>query len=384
MKHKVVHLSSVHPAGDPRISVKECGALAAAGYDVVYVCPHAADDEVNGVRIRAVPKRRGRLARVALGVWDVWRAALRENADVYHLHDPELLMAGLMLRLTGAAVIYDVHEDLPLQILAKPWIPAPLRRIGSVLATGAEWVFARGMTGVVAATPQISRRFPQNRTITVQNFAIADELLVGNPTPYGKRPATFVYIGGLARIRGVFEMMAAAALVSRELGARLTLAGLLSHESFRDELAHANGWEQADYRGWLTRSEVARHLDGARAGLLLLHPTRNYLESYPVKAFEYMTAGLPVIMSDFPLWRDLFEEMRCAIFVDPLDPQAIATAMTWILRNPEEAERMGARGKAAALTRFNWQAEAAKLLSLYDSLPGRSNTRMMRAQFGDA
>jgi glycosyltransferase involved in cell wall biosynthesis len=381
---KVAHLSSVHPAVDTRIGVKECRTLSQAGYEVVFICQHPVADVVNGVRIVPVPMRRGRVSRMVAGVWDVFRAAVRERARVYHLHDAELLPIAPLLRLTGAKVIYDAHEDLPRQMLSKPWLRRPLRRPLAWIAEQIEELLAGAATAIVAATPRIARRFPPERTVTIQNFAMIDELMLKRPTPYQTRPAVFVYIGAIAAMRGVFEMLAAIALVPAESRARLVLAGLLSDESLREELERAPGWDRSEYLGWQTREQVARHLDTARAGLLLIHPKPNYLESYPLKAFEYMAAGLPLIVSDFPLWRELFEDVGCAIFVNPLDPGAVARAMLWILGNPAEAERMGAKGRAAARARFNWQAEAAKLLSFYDTLLPQSNPRMITAQLGDA
>ena len=381
---KIAHLSSVHPAGDPRITVKECRTLAAAGHDVVLICPHPTDETVNGVRVVGLTRRRGRLARAILGTADVYRAARREGADVFHFHDPELLPVGVALRLGGAAVVYDAHEDLPRQILAKPWIPGVLRRPMSLAAELVESTLARMVSGVVAATPQIARRFPAGRTATVQNFAIIDELVPRSATPYASRPNQFVYIGGIAAIRGAFEMVAAVALLPEALRCRLVLAGLASDERLLKTLESEAGWKHVEFRGWLSREQVAKALDQARAGLLLLHPTANYLESYPVKAFEYMTAGLPLVVSDFPLWRELFDDVGCAMFVDPRDPRAIARALQWIIENPEEAARMGARGRAAVSTRFNWQAEAVKLLSFYDTLPAQSQARMIRTRLRDA
>lgn len=384
MTIKAVHVSSVHPAGDPRITVKECGALAAAGYDVVFVCPHDRDDTVNGVRIRAIPKRRGRALRFVRATFDAWRAAVSERGDVYHLHDPELLPVGLLLRLTGAKVIYDAHEDLPRQMLAKPWIPSGLRRALSAGAEVVEGALSLGMNGIVAATPRIADRFRSRRAALVQNFAMAEELAVADVKPYRERPATFIYVGGIAEIRGVREMIEAIGRLPANMGARLSLAGLLSHDSLRDELEQAGGWERVDYHGWQTRRQIAARLHEARAGLLLLHPTVNYLESYPVKAFEYMSAGLPMIVSDFPLWRELFGDVGCALFVNPLDAEAIATAMRWVLEHPSEAEAMGVKGRAAVRARFNWQAEASKLLKFYELLVLGSNIPAVRARFGDA
>jgi glycosyltransferase involved in cell wall biosynthesis len=365
---KIAHLSSVHPPRDPRIVLKECSTLAAAGMEVVYVCPHAQDESVNGVRVHAVPFRRGRLSRVTATAFDVWKTALREKPAVFHVHDPELLPLAILARLAGHRVVYDVHEDLPLQVLAKHWIPRPLRPPMAWAAKWLERLAARALSGIVAATPQIGARFPSQKTVVVQNFVMLDELAVTAPTPYCERPNSFVYIGGIAAIRGAVEMVEAIGAVAAHLGARLALAGPVSHAALAAELERHEGWGRVDFHGWQSRAEVAVHLHRARAGILVIHPTENYLESYPVKLFEYMAVGLPVIVSDFPLWRAMIGDVGCAIFVDPLDAKEITAAMTWILEHPDEAERMGAKGPAAARDRFNWNVEAAKLLAFYRTL----------------
>ena len=180
-----------------------------------------------------------------------------------------------------------------------------------------------------------------------------------------------MFVGAIADVRGAREMVLAIGKVPPAFGARLILAGPISEDELLVELKQFPGWERVEHHPRQTRPQVARHLDRARAGLVLFHPTGNYIEAYPVKMFEYMAAGIPLIVSNFTLWHSLFDDVGCAIFVDPLDPSALAEAMQWILANPEEAERMGARGREAVQQRFNWDAEAKKLLRFYDGLlPG--------------
>jgi len=84
--------------------------------------------------------------------------------------------------------------------------------------------------------------------------------------------------------------------------------------------------------------------------------------------FEYMSAGLPVIASNFPAWRTLIEQAGCGLTVNPLNVREIADAITWILEHPAEAEAMGKRGQAAVLSTYNWDTQVASLLDLYERL----------------
>ena len=118
----------------------------------------------------------------------------------------------------------------------------------------------------------------------------------------------------------------------------------------------------------MSRGGVKELLNSARAGLVLLHPRINYVDALPIKLFEYMAVGIPVIASDFPLWRTIVDGANCGILVDPMKPEQIAKAIDWLLDNPREARKMGERGRRAVLERYNWSLEEKKLIELYDKL----------------
>jgi glycosyltransferase involved in cell wall biosynthesis len=182
------------------------------------------------------------------------------------------------------------------------------------------------------------------------------------------------YVGGLTVERGAVEMVEAIAKVTRFPDARLVLAGDISPKPLVETLTGAPGWQRVDYRGHLDRAGVRSLLAQARAGLVLLHPLQSYVESQPIKLFEYMAAGLPVIAADFPRFREIIEGNSCGICVPPRDTAAIAKAIEWILEHPEPARAMGRKGRELVQRLYNWEHEAETLLRLYDRLLARAPT----------
>lgn len=364
----VFHLTSVHSPSDTRIFLKECRSLARAKYEVSLVAPYEQDELMECIQIIAIPKSRNRFLRMWNTPWQVCRKAVAGKVDICHFHDPELIPVGILLRLCGKKVIYDVHEDLPRDILSKTWIPKVLRYPVSWFASFVEWISARlFFSAIVAATPTIAKRFPGQKTLTVQNYPIHDEWVTDNAAPYSVRPKNVLYIGAIARIRGIVENISAFDYVTNK-DVRFILAGSFNDSQLESECKELNGWKVVEFRGWLEREELNQVLMTSRIGLVLLHPAIFYIDAYPVKLFEYMSAGLPVIASDFPLWREIVTGAECGLLVDPMDLRKIALAIDWLLDHPEEAEQMGANGRRAVLERYNWSNEEKKLLELYAQL----------------
>ena len=369
---KVVQLTSIHGPLDARIFHKHSKALAHAGYEVVIVAPKLsltrdADEPRSGVGIKTVPRATSRLQRLRSTIWNVYRMAVAEDADIYHFHDPELIPIGLLLKLRGKRVIYDVHENLPLQVLTKPWISPVYRRAIGASAGKIERLGASCFDAIVAATQEIADRFPGNKTITVQNFP---DFVLKDQVLYRLRKPLVVYIGAISRIRGIDQMIDAIGKVPASLEARLAIAGPFDSVALERELRNIS-LPNVDVLGFQTQIAVAELLGAARIGLVLLHPTPSYLNAQPMKLFEYMRAGIPTIVSDFPAWRQIVEDTGCGLLVNPLDPEDIAKAIRRLLENPTEAEEMGRRGREATMQRFNWATEKSKLLQLYDRLAVR-------------
>lgn len=367
---RVVHLSSAHWALDARIFDKECKSLQRNGYEVIEIAAFDGDAMVDGVRIKSLPPCRSRISRVLLNSWRCYGEALRLDGDLYHFHDPELIPVGLLLRARGKRVIYDAHEDLPRTIKSKFYLPRWVRPALAWLTERLENASARHLSAVVTATGTIADRFRRHnaRTVVVRNFPDLASLPGAQSVPWEQRPLSVAYIGSLTRVRGVAELVKAIERVSPELPLRLSLAGWFSDDGLEHELRRLPGWNRVDWLGRLDPDRVPQLLNQVRAGLVVLHPHQNFLAALPVKLFEYMAAGLPVIASDFPLWRDIVEDAGCGLVVDPLDVDAIARAIEFLLLNPKEAEAMGRRGRHAVETHYNWDSEERALMATYKEL----------------
>lgn len=372
---KICHISSCHGPEDVRIFLKECRSLREAGYDVSIVVPHFSNYEKDGVEIVGAPMPRKILGNVSLYLmlftqFQLFRIALVQKADLYHLHDQHILFAGIVLRLLGKTVIYDVHEDYPRQFLRKT-------RPGSLLGRLACWGFekwenfaSRIFNGVVTVTDSIELRFQRfhPKVIQVRNYPIISEFPIGSNGHNREKKA--VYVGYLSEVRGVLQMVEAIGGTPY----RLSLGGSFSTQDLRRECMAKMGWDRVDYLGHLGRGAVARELGASMVGLVLLHPVQNYLDgSLPVKLFEYMAAGLPVIVSDFPLWKKIIEEADCGICVDPLNVDEIAKAISCLIANPAMANEMGLRGRRAVSEQYSWIGESQKLLSFYQTFLGKNN-----------
>ena len=363
---KVAHLTSVHKDLDVRIFWKECVSLANEGYEVYQIIPNTKTRIFHNVQILSFqhqPKRR--IGRIIGTVNRVLKKALEIDADIYHLHDPELLRIALKLKRKGKIVIYDSHEDLPRQVLAKDWIPKGIRNIISKRVEKFENKRIKKIDGVIAATPFIKDRFIQvnTNTIDINNFPILDELII-NQDYTDKKENNICYVGGITTVRGITELIEAL----EHVDAKLLLAGNFDSKSLRSELMQKRSWSKVEELGFLSREEVKNTYLKSKVGIVTLHPIINYLDAYPVKMFEYMAAGLPVIASNFPLWKEIVEVNKTGICVDPLDPKTISDAINRILKNPKEAAEMGRNGKALVLTKYNWEIERQKLITFYAQL----------------
>lgn len=367
---KICILTTVHPAFDPRIFHKQAKDLVNAGYDVSLIAQHDKNKIVNGIKIIALPKPKNRFQRMFGLTLRVLCLSLGQKADVYHFHDPELISVGVILKLLGKKVIYDVHEDYGKQILSNPSLPKITRNSIASFTKAVEHILSRFYDGIITATDDILENFSYTKkALCVRNFPLLSrhENVERNFKANGD-VFNLIYIGGLVKIRGISQIIRAIELIDSNKQVKLTLCGKFSPPEYAEELKTLEGYEKVKYLGWVDPYDIPKLLNNFDAGIVCLHPISNYLTSLPLKLFEYMSASLPVIASNFPLWIKIVEGNKCGICVDPLKPHEIAKAIEYLMEHPKLRKEMGENGRNAVLDRYNWEKESEKLIDLYGEL----------------
>ena len=364
---RIVHLTSAHPRHDTRIFIKQCRTLAAHGYDVTLVVADGRGAELrDGVRIVDAGHLPGRFNRITKTTRRVAEQAIALDADLYHLHDPELIPAGLTLKRLGKTVIFDSHEDVPRQLLGKPYLGRLSRQLLSRSFALFERYACARFDGIVTATPFIRERFLSinPNTVDVNNFPMIGEL--GAPVPWADKRAEICYVGGIGAIRGIGELVQAAALLRSP--ARINLVGQFSEPAVELAVKADPGWAKVNPLGFLDRAGVREVMQRSVAGVVAFHPLPNHMDAHPTKMFEYMSSGIPVIASNFPLWRAIIEGNQCGLCIDPHDPKALAAAIDYMVTHPALARRMGENGRKAVLAQYNWAVQARKLTDFYGAI----------------
>lgn len=362
---KVCHVTSAHPIDDVRIYHKECLSLFEANFNVQLLgvlSGRKIDPKIKYSLIKL--EKINLLKRFLVLPFMIYKVARKINADLYHFHDPELLVIAGWLKRKGKKIIFDVHEDVPRAIIGRSWSNKLIRSIISNIYEYIENKYMKKFDAVISATPYINSRFEHvnKNSVTINNYPNLSEIVQCNSSVDKKKQ--ICYSGIINEPRGLHNIIKAINLVN----IKFLLIGNFSNLKYKKELEEINGWSRVEYVGYLSRDQMMQRLTESSAGIITFLPLPNHINSQPNKIFEYMASGIPVIASDFPLWKEIINECNCGICVNPESPEEIAKAIKFILDNPEESRNMGENGLKSINEKFNWQIESKKLISLYKKI----------------
>ena len=365
----VIHITTVHNAFDNRIFYKECIGLVNKGYKVTLIAPHHRKEVVEGVEIEPLKKTRNRFVRFFSNSWRVYSKVSRfAVVDIVHFHDPELILVGLLIKIRKCKnIIYDIHEDYVTAINQKKYIPPLLRNFTAALFCKFEEKVSTYFS-IVLAEKYYSTRFPQG--IQILNYP---QKSLFKELAYMENDLTFpnlIYTGNVTEDRGAIVH---ANIVNYIKDANVTYVGYCN-EAIAEKIATATGSsKRIKIIGVNTYIPFNIILDYYKrekwtAGLAIFPPTPHYFRKELTKLFEYMGAGIPVICSDFPAWKELIEKTGSGICVNPDSFREICDAINFLLDNPSEAHKMGEYGRKTILEKLNWENELDKLSALYERI----------------
>jgi len=360
---KICHISTAHPTFDGRIFHKECVSLSKAGFDVSLVVTHSKNEVVDGVKIIALKPTKGRFSRMIIKPWKALFKALKTKSSIYHFHDPELMFVGVILRVLGKKVIFDSHENVSHQIETKEWLGNKSIRL--VIKKVYRWFERFNILfyhKVISVTPEIVEFLSPKKGVLIRNYPKVE--LTGDGSLFRKsknEKLTFVYAGGLTKIRGIKEICQA---IEEVRDVRLLLLGVWEDDDYKIQCLKDT--KNVEYLGAKPIKEVYPIIRNSDVGFVNFYHEKNHLNCLPTKSFEYMTCGLPMIISNIPYWSERYE--RYSVFVTPTDIESIKKAIVWMVKNEEKRIKMGEAGMIAVRELYSWEAEAKTLIAMYEEL----------------
>ncbi|MEN4054153.1 glycosyltransferase [Sulfurimonas sp. NWX79] len=367
---KITHLTSAHPRYDTRIFLKECSSLSKIKkYEVNLIVADNNDDEIkNDVNIYDVGKLDGRINRIFKTTKKVLEKAIELDSDIYHFHDPELIPVGLKLKKLGKKVIFDIHENIAMQIRDKEYINYFLRNFISFVYRIYEKKSLLKFDILILAEDSYLKYYSElsNSVVTILNMPDIKPLEKFYITNREKNE--LFYIGGISNNRGL-DVTIEAIKILKDIFPDIYMHYIGPYDT---KLVNSYDIENIKnnimFYGSMPLFDGLKLSRNAKVGLSILKPIDNYTKSYSTKVFEYMALGLPVVTSNFKLYKDIIEKYNCGICVDPMNPIEIADAIGYIITHPKEAQKMGQNGRNAVVEKYNWAIEEKKLFEVYEEI----------------
>ena len=385
---KICFVSALHPPFDKRVFDKEAKSLAAAGFEVLHIAPGTIGTQFrSGVLVKTYEHPKDLLGR-AFSILALCRKAGTVDADVYHCNEVDSWLAGLLLKfLKRRRVVFDVHEHYP-TTFGYGQFPSWLKSISALMIRALYLCLTPFTDYLIFAKKSVAADFPRS---------VDKSAIVYNYTPLRNKTISIRDVP--STVRNIFEGKFSAVhlgLINKDRGWPQLLSALtkvtipnfqfVSIGTFNDG-SEKEFWESAMKLGvenrvvlcpWVPFQEAYWHLLCAQVGLVLFQPDDlNGVYGLPHKMFDYMLAGLPIIIPEFAIEiAPIVKKFDCGILIDTSDPDKIAEALNSLGRFEKKSKSMGARGRQAVIEEYNWESQSKTLVKIYremDQNSARSN-----------
>ena len=370
-KNKVInvcHVTSAHSRYDGRIFLKQCSSLAKNNYNVTLLCCDTLDDEVkNNVNVVSIDKHFSSLRdRIFNSKRMLKKKCLEINADIYQFHDPDLLSLALYMKRKKKVVIFDSHEDYPSLFLERQNIPFFLRKFLSSIYLLYEKHIFKKIDGVICvADYQLDRiKKINSNAVIITNYPIIDNDFKKNKNVKN----TLCFAGG---VRADWNHDTVIKAIKDIDDVKYIVAGSYK-ESYLETLKSYKGFEKVEFLGKLDKKGVKDLYSNSNVGIALCsyRPNTCYKKGSlgNTKIFEYMMYELPVIFTDFDVFKNILKEGKFGIAVNPYDSKEVEAMLRYLLDNPKIAKEMGSIGRKLVVEKYNWETQAKILIKFYNDV----------------
>lgn len=365
---KIFHISTVHPRRDTRIFYRECISLKNKGYDVTLIVADGKGlEKYEGVTIIDIGKSRNRVSNFFEGFFKIFKIINALKPDLVHFHDAELMIIAKIIQLKGIHVCYDIHENVAAQILDKSHIASYLRKPLHYLYKIIENILINSFHLIIAEKSYKNIYLGKGKSLTVV-LNLPEESSFSSFTSEKRIENGIFYIGGISNERGLDTIIEALKILkNRKVNFFMHYIGAISEKSL-SKIDTDGIQENLRFYGRMDLVEGYKISKKCKVGLAVLKPIENYVKSYPTKIFEYMSIKLPVITSNFELYKDVIEKNEAGFCIDPFSPIELANKIDLLLKDDNLVKTMGENGKKAIIQKFNYKQEEIKLYKIYSSI----------------
>ncbi|MDO6657208.1 glycosyltransferase family 4 protein [Anaerobacillus sp. 1_MG-2023] len=367
---KVCVITSIHSPYDGRIYHKQCKSLKRAGYDVVLIAPEPEVAESEEIPLITFKRPSGVKERLK-STFHLYKLAKKTKADLYHFHDPELMIVGVMIEVfLKKPVIYDVHEHYPNTIMGREYIPSLVKVPMKYAYVGIEKLALMKISGVIYTTEEIGRRYRRYNGCKIENYPLKQMFPEASKE---KNKNQLIYLGGITKIRGVLQLLEGfGEVVKKAPDAKLLFLGSFESTAFKDEvdqLINKLGIDlNVTFISRVPYEQISAYVERSAIGVLPYLPYPNHLVALPNKLFEYMAASNAIIASNFSHYAKVIENSQGGLVINPEDPKDIAMKLNQLLSSPSKTKELGENARRAFENTYNWSCEEKKLLEFYHAI----------------
>lgn len=368
---KVCIMTSVHISNDTRIYFKELQSLFKANYEIIYIAPQTSVLPKVNFQVIDFKKPSSRFKRF-FSPFKMYRIAKKIKADIYHFHDPELIITGILLKMFNKVkVIYDVHEDYPSYMLQKEYIYKPFRKFFAIFMSIFNKIADMFFDGIITADEDVLNKFKNQHKICLYNFPDYDNFILSK-IPL-KKKYDLIYPGSvsLAILHNIANLVKTIQSDKKDISVLIVSSFNIPGKQKTAEKIFIESGVLRDNFHLINRvpySKVCYYMELSRIGLIPLPMTLKFQKNIPTKMFEYLYAGIPIVSNDLKPVKNFLGKQEFCIIHNFDNLEILSKSILRLLKDENLLNTYIKIERNIAIDNYNWSTQAEKLKLFYKEI----------------